>query len=269
MSKKSLLIYSLVTISAVVFALNIPVPPANALTDTAKNTLMMQRAEARASRAAERQGDTLAQVIKRADQLIASRLNSLQKLFDRVQSDKRLSDADRASLISDIQTTVGSLQTLKQKIDADTDVATARADAKSIITNFRIYAIFEPKERLLTTISNLQTSATRVSSLSAQVQMLITKLQSQGKDTSAAQAALSDLNTQLAAINSTLSTDRTLVANVTVNTSDPQSVFVQVRKDLATVRSEFAKIRNDFATIRGTLKLVVKMSPAAASNSAK
>ncbi len=268
MSKKSLIIYSLVTVLAMGVAFNIPVPPANAVTATGPTTFM-QKTEARASIAAQRNSEMLSRIIQRADQLIATRLGSLQKLLTRIQGDKRLSDADKTNLTNDIQTTVGNLQTLKTKIDADTDEATARADAKSIVTNFRIYAIYEPKVRLITTISNLQTSSSNVSSVSARIQTLLNNLKAQGKDTTAAQAALNDVNTQLTAINTLLSADRTLVSNVNTNTSDPQSIFVQVRKDLATVRADFAKIRSDIATIRATLKLVVKLSPAAASNSAK
>ncbi|HEX7042075.1 MAG TPA: hypothetical protein VF189_02405 [Patescibacteria group bacterium] len=228
-----------------------------------------QKIENRASAAAAKQADALTRIIQRADQLITTRLDSLQKLLSRITSDKRLSDTDKTSLTSDINTASTDLQNLKTKIDADTDETTAREDAKSIITNYRIYVIFEPKLRLLTIISNLQTTTDNVSSLSGRVQTLITDLKSQGKDTTAAQSALDDINSQLTTINTTLSTDKTLVSNVNVGSTNPQSVFVQVRKDLAGVRSDFAKIRSDLATIRSTLKLVVKMSPAAASNSAK
>lgn len=251
--------------AALVVALSVTTS-AHALTATT----LMQREETRASKAAERQSDLLARIIQRGDQLISTRLESLQKLLSYIQGDKRLADADKTSLTSDVQTTVGNLQTLKTKIDADTDETTARTDAKSVVTSYRIYMVFEPKIRLLAIVGNLQTSSSTVSSLSTQVQTLLDTLKSQGKDTSAAQVALDDITkTQLPAINTALATDKTLLSNVNVNTSNPQSVFTQVRKDLATVRSEFAKIRNDIATIRATLKLVVKMSPSAASTSAK
>lgn len=262
MSKRSLITYSLITVLSVAVAVSVPVPPVSAVGNFAA------KVTERASAAAQRQSDMLARIIQRADQLISVRLSSLQNLLTRVQGDKRLSTTDKSSLTSDINTTISGLQTLKTKIDADTDETTARTDAKSVITTYRVYMVFEPKIRLLTVIGNLQTTSSNVSSLSGQIQTLITSLQSQGKDTSAAQTALNDLNTQLTAINALLSTDKTLVSNVTVNTTNPQSVFVQIRKDMATVRADFAKIRSDIATIRSTLKLVIKMSPAAASNSA-
>lgn len=251
------------------FALGVSIPAASVSALGMNPTRTAERMEAQVTKTAQRQSDLLARIIQRADQLITTRLNSLQKLLSRVQSDKRLSDTDKTSLSNDINTTVADLTSLKTKIDAETDETTARTDTKSIITSYKIYAVFEPKVRLLTIISNLQTTSTSVSSLSAQVQKLVDNLKSQGKDTTAAQTALTDINTQLSAINTTLSTDKTLLSNVNVSTTNPQSVFVQIRKDLATVRSEFAKIRSDIATIRATLKLVVKMSPAAASSSAK
>ena len=231
-------------------------------------TAAAERMEAKTTITAQRQTALLSQIIQRADTMISVRLASLERLLTRVSGDKRLSDADKTELTTEINTTISGLQSLKTKIDADTDSTTARTDAKSIVTAYRVYVIFEPKIRLLTTINNLQTTASNVSSLSGRIQTLIDTVKSEGKDVTAAQTALNDINTQITAINTLLSTDKSLVTNVTVNTTDPQSIFVQVRKDLATVRADFAKIRSDIATIRSTLKVVVKMSPAAASNSA-
>lgn len=237
-------------------------------------TKIEERMEARTTIMAQKQSDLLTRVIQRADQLIATRLASLQRLLARLQSDKRLSDTDKTSLTNDINTTISSLNALKTKIDADTDETTARADAKSIITSYKIFVIYEPKIRLLTTIGNLQALASNMTSLSTQVQTLTNDLKAQGKDVTAAQTALNDITTQLTAINTTLATDKTLVTNVTVNTTDPHSVFVQVRKDLATVRPEFAKIRSDFATLRQFFKInlpkgTVSLKPSPASESAK
>lgn len=250
MSKKSklVLVALFLLLGAGVFA--VPLPQNAQAADGDRMT-------PRATRAAERLSDNLSKVKERGDRMITERVRALQKLLGRIQNDKKLSSADKSSLSGDINTTIASLNALKSKIDADTDPATARSDVKSILTNFRIFAIYIPKIRLLITIGNLQTESSRMTTLSGKLQTLITKLQSQGKDVSSLQASLTDMNAQITAINSLLTTDKSLVSAVNTTSADPKSVFTQVRKDLATIRQDFAQIRHDIATMRDTIRIIL------------
>lgn len=249
MSKKTATIIFLSIALLGVFALATPVSKVSAL-----NGNFVQRLDDKASKAAERQDANLARIISRGDQMISVRLTSLQNLLTRIQNDKRLTDDEKTSFENDINTTTTNLSALKTKLDADTDTTTALADAKSIVTSYRIYMIFEPKMRILIIIDNLQTTTTNISGIITSVQNLLNTLKGEGKDTTAAQNALNDASTQISNINTLLATDKTLVTNVQIGTTDPQSIFVQVRKDLATVRADVAKIRSDFQTIRVSLK---------------
>ena len=145
---------------------------------------MQEHAQNQASRSAARQSTELQNVITRANSLIASRLSSLNSLMTRVQGDTRLSSDEKSSLTSEIQTDITGLTALQTKIDADTDVTTARSDTKTIITNYYIYAVFMPKMRLLITLNNLQTTTAYIQALETQLQSLVTTLQSQGKNIS-------------------------------------------------------------------------------------
>lgn len=254
MSKKlaTILVSSFVLVGA--FVAGLPTPQAVALNFGGKFATNMEN---HASVAANRQNQELSRIQSRADQMITTRLNDLNKLLSRIQSDTRLSSDEKTTLSSDITTAISNLNTLKAKIDAATDVTTARTDAQSIVTSYRVYVVFEPKERLLIIIDNLQTASTNVATLVTKVQNLLNTLKGEGKDTTAAQTALTDISTQLTAINGILTTDKSLVTGVTVGTTDPQSVFIQVRKDLATVRSDFAKIRSDFASMREDIHIIL------------
>jgi len=211
-----------------------------------------------ASKSADRQATDLQTIIKHADTLITNRLNALNKLSTRIQNDTRLSTNEKASLSSDMQTEISGLTTLKAKIDADTDATTARADAKQIITNYYVFAVFEPKVRLLITINNLQTLATKMQSYVPQLQNLIDTYKTQGKDVTQMQTFLNDISSQLQTINTSLSTDATTVQNVSVTSNTTaKATFTQVRQDLAQiVRGDFAKIRSDFAQMRPLFKHV-------------
>lgn len=269
MSTKTITIILSTVLSLFALVIMLPVTTASAL-----NMNAGERLAQRASAAADKQSAELTRIQARADKMIQDRLTSLQNLLTRVQNDKQLSTDEKTSLTTDINTAIANLTALKTKIDADTDAATALADAKSIVTSYRIYVVFEPKIRLLVTIDNLQTASARVAALVTKVQTLLTDLKNQGKDTTGAQNALNDISTQLTSINTTLATDKALIQGVNVTSTNPQSVFVQVRKDLATVRSEFAKIRADFAQMRDQIKIIlpkgeVTTHPTSASESAQ
>jgi hypothetical protein len=204
-----------------------------------------------ASNAATRKQDQLTNIIKGADLMISNRITTLNALITRIQGDKRLSDSEKASLTSDIQASIDGLNSLKATIDADTDATKARTDAKQIVSNFKVYEIFEPKIRLLVTLNNLQTTSTNVAGLVPQVQNLINNLGSTGKDVSQLNSLLIDISSQLTTINTTITTDLAAVQGVTTTTTDPKSVFTKVNQDLAQiVRTDFAKIRSDFAQMR-------------------
>jgi DNA repair exonuclease SbcCD ATPase subunit len=212
-----------------------------------------------ASSAANKNQDNLQGIIQKADSLIANRLSSLNELLTRLQNDKRLSANEKSSLTSDIQNEISGLTSLKTKIDADTDVTTARTDAKQIITNYYVYVVFDPKVRLLITINNLQTVTANVQALVPQLQSLINTLKSQGQDVTQLQALLDDISSQLQTINTTLTNDATTVEGVSVSSeSTAHTTFVKIHQDLSQiVKTDFGKIRSDFEQMRTLFKQII------------
>ncbi len=228
--------------------------------------------EKRASISAANQGERLTAVKQRADRMIVDRINELDRLLSRIQTDQRLSSDDKTSLSSDIQTDINGLTALKAKVDADTDLNTAKTDAKQIITSYYIYKMFVPKTRLMIIINNLQSLTQNLQAITPQIQNIINTLKSQGKDVSSLQSLLNDIDNRLQTITSTLSTDKTEVQAVSATTTDPNSVFTQVRKDLASVRTSFAGIRNDISQMRVDFRVVIlggSNQPSTSSESAK
>lgn len=210
-----------------------------------------------ASKEATNQQDRLVNIINKANTMISDRITSLNNLITKVQNDNNLSSSEKTSLISEIQTQITNLDTLKTKIDSDTDFTAALSDTKQIVTNYYVYAYFEPKTRLLIIINNLQTVTTNLQALVPQIQNLINNLKSQGKDVSSLQPLLDDISSQLQTIATTLTSDTTTLENTTMSNSN-QSTFVTIRQNLAqVVRSGFAKIRSDVGQMRPILKSLI------------
>lgn len=230
--------------------------------------------ENRATGAAVRQQDRMAAAIHRAGTMIDGRIASLNALILRIQNDTRMSPAEKAGLIADTQTAITSLSNLKAKINADTDAQTLSANMKQIVSGYYIYAIFEPKTRLLVTINNLQTAMVDLEALVPQLQNLINTQKAEGKDVSGLQMLLNDVSTQIQSINSALASDSAKVQAVstTSNPADARGVFTQVRQNLEnTVRGSVVKIHTDISQMRPLFRrlFLLKSVPPQASQSAK
>ncbi len=219
-----------------------------------------------------RQSAALQNVIASADRMLADRLTSLNTLLSRVQSDTRLSTDEKTTLTSNINTMISNLQSLKTKIDGDTDLATARADRKSIVTSYHVFVTFEPQLRLLTIVNNLQSTTATIQALVPQLSQLSATFKSQGNDTTTIDAAIADISTQLTAITTLLNTDASTLQSVVLTNNNYQATFTGVRQDLAKVRADFAQIRHDMTTIlsgmgkffhkpSGTPSVTPKVSP--------
>lgn len=224
--------------------------------------------ENQASRAATRQSNKLQNIITRSNTLISNRLTSLNALSTRVQDDSRLSSSEKSSLSSNIQTDISGLTALKTKIDGDTDATTARADEKTIITSYYVYAAFEPKMRYLIVLNNLQLTTSTMQALVPQLQNLINTLKNQGSDTSQLQSLLNDISSQLQTINSTVSADITTVQNIPTTSSPASGTWSKIKSDITQiVRADFAKIRSDFEQMRPLFKQLITAKPGTPSSS--
>lgn len=251
----------------VLLFLNLTQVPVWALT-TPRVTAIQERLTLAPTKFAQREDTRLTAIKTSADKMIDQRVATLQTLLTHVTQDSKLPSDDVTAFTTDINTTISSLQTLKTKIDADTDVTTALADRKSIVTSYRIYLIFEPKLRLLIAVDNLQAVNQKLATLSGSLTTLITNLKSEGKDVTTMQTALTDINIKLADATTKLANAKSALLAITTSQAGQQP-FVAVKQDLATVRQDYAAIRADFAKIRAGLgALKPTTTPAVSTTSA-
>ena len=106
----------------------------------------------------------------KGDSEITKRINSLNNLMAKIQAMKNLSDTNKDSLSSTIQTALTNLTSLKTKIDSSTSTTTLKTDLKSVTADFRVYALVMPQISLLA-------ATDRIDSITSQMQTLSTKLQ--------------------------------------------------------------------------------------------
>ena len=142
---------------------------------------------------------TRIQTIKdRSDKEIDNRLTSLNNALSAVAGAKKLNATDKANFTAEIQTDISILTALKAKIDADTDLTTLRTDAKSIFTDYRVYAVFLPQIHLLAAADIMGVTADNLTTIANKLATRLQTLQSGGKDVSALQTILNDMNVKIA-----------------------------------------------------------------------
>ncbi|MDP2649468.1 MAG: hypothetical protein Q8P10_01350 [bacterium] len=213
-----------------------------------------------ATNAGTKNDANLERVRTRTIALAQNRINSLNKLLQRIQNDKKISADNKSFLAKQVQDTINAINSLKTKIQNDTTVDEIKTDGKKIINDYKVYMVLEPKIRLLITIGNLQTLSDKISALSPKIQTLIDNEKLKGKDTTSLQNLLDDINAQQKDINSKLTKDKQKISALTAASTDAKTTFTTVRRDLAQVRADFAKIRNDVARMRNNFKINIKNS---------
>jgi hypothetical protein len=138
-------------------------------------------------------------IISRGDKEINRRLKTLNTLSVKINGAKKLSSADKTSLSAEVQDEISSLNALKAKLDADTDLAAAQADAQSIFSAYRVYALIVPKVQLVKAADDQQAAENKLTDLAAKLKARLSEAQKKGKDTANLQSTLDNMTTKTTA----------------------------------------------------------------------
>jgi chromosome segregation ATPase len=201
---------------------------------------------------------------EKSDKEITRRITSLNNLLTRFNDLKKLPTDDKSKFAAQIQDYISQLTTLKDKIDADTDLQTLRTDAKSIFTTFRVYAVFMPKLAELSALNRMGLSADSLTDIAGKLQTKVAELQGQGKDVTSLQSLLTDMNSQ---ITDAKTVYQAVEAEITPLAPDGYPANITTLKDgRSKIKTGAADLRaawNDAVQIRQALK-----SGGSATNSA-
>ena len=157
---------------------------------------------------------TVTEAIAKADKDIAQRINSLNKALERITGMKNVSDTEKNSAKTDIQSELANLNLLKSKIDADTDLVTIKKDLESLISGSRIYALVIPKLNILASVDKVNTVATMLTTISVKLQARVDEAKASSTDVTSLQTALDNITTKVASAKEEAVTAQTTVADL-------------------------------------------------------
>ncbi len=144
------------------------------------------------------QAERMTDLKSRADTEISRRITALNKILGRLSTIKHLTDAQKVSFTTQIQNEITTLTSLKTKIDADTDLTTLKTDVQSIVTAYRVYALFIPQIQLVAAADRELNVADEITTLAGKLQTRIQNAQTAGNNTATLQADLTDMQNKIA-----------------------------------------------------------------------
>lgn len=224
-----------------------------------QKSLILDKKENVASRVAEVKENAKQRVTgtlqQRARKEIQRRINSLNKILERVVKIKRLTDTQKKTLNNQIQAEIQKLTDLDVKIAGETDSAVIRTDAQSIIKSYRIYALFIPKIHILGAADVMQNATDKLDEISLRLETKITEAESAGKDVTNLNTLLSDMKEKTASASSQAEKARDLVIPLTPDGyPDNKAILKEAREMLVLGHKDIQTARQDAVQILEKLK---------------
>lgn len=202
-------------------------------------------------------GSNLGNLQARGDQYITQRLTSLNTLVTKINGLKNLKPEDKSQFLTNINADISGLTALKAKIDADTDVATARADVLSIFTTYRVYVVFDPQTQLLAASDTMTVLADELDMLANKLETRINEAGS-GVNTTTLRNLLNDMRSKIADARTQYTNVENTVSPLTPasynsNPSGTKATMQTARADITTGRTDLTGAWADAKQIRAGL----------------
>ncbi len=148
---------------------------------------------------------------------------------------------------------IANLNTLKAKIDADTDLATLKTDRQAIYTQYRVYMLFMPQLRIYV-------AADRIDDTADLMTQVATKLGTRITGNSALQTTLTDANAKIADAKIQAQAAIDAIKNLEADNgndgimSSNKQALLNAKSHIMKAVADLQNARKDFATIVSSLK---------------
>jgi hypothetical protein len=194
------------------------------------------------------QADDSANVAKAKAEIshrIDLRLDALHRFDTRLNSAKHITGDHKSTLHDLIAKDEAGLGDLKTKVAGETTLAALRADAASMINDYRVFILVGPKVRLTVVGDAEQAAIDKLRGVEKTLADLVAKAKAAGKDTTAAEQNLADMTAAL---------DK---ATSDINGQVPALLAIQPGPDGAAIRAKVASVRRALGAGRADLRAAV------------
>ncbi|MCX6793727.1 MAG: hypothetical protein NTY06_01335, partial [Candidatus Gottesmanbacteria bacterium] len=216
--------------------------------------VMAQAPSGVSTKAAVRQDAAISRLKTRADAEITRRITAFNLLLTKINAMKRLTPDQKMTFTNGIQGQMTSLNALKTKIDADTDITTLRTDVQSIVKAYRIFALYMPQVNIMAHADRILALIDEMNAISAKLQTRIDEAKTAGKDTSSMQSLMTDRAAKLK--DAATQANNAIVAVVALTPDGypgNKTTMQSAQKMLQTARQDLVNALQDMQQIRQLL----------------
>lgn len=221
------------------------VKPSTTSTTTAKSLKIDAKTQARIDTAK-----------KRAVEEIDRRITAMNNLDARIAQMIRVTTAEKAQFSASIQGQITSLNDLKSKIMADTDLETLKTDIKSIATSYRIFALVIPQGHIMATADSVMTAINTTAALGVKLETRIKELEAAGKDTKALVTQLTDISTKITNAKSQIESAFIMTSALVPDGGDKDKMKTN-QETLKSARAKIKVARADLEDARKSARKIV------------
>lgn len=200
-------------------------------------------------------GKSLAAIQANAKIKTTARIGALNTAIAKVNAAQDISSADRATILATLTGDLAGMNTVEAKIAADTTVATAAADYKTIFSTYRVYAVAIPQSRLAAGADRM--TSTSIPKLTDAETKLAAALAGPdaSKSTPALQADLTDMSAQINAATAALDGIAAQALAVTPSAyNSNHSVLEPVHSAVKAAIADLKKAKADGQTVLAAIK---------------
>jgi hypothetical protein len=200
-------------------------------------------------------GKTLAAIQAKAKTATSARITALDAAIAKITAAKDISSADRSTILGTLNGDVTAMNTVEAKVAADTTVAAAAADYKTIFTGYRVFAVAIPQSRFAAAADRL--TSTTIPKLTDAHTKLAAALAGPdaSKSTPALLADLADMSTQISSANSAITGVAAAALAVTPADYDANhAVMGSLRTSVQSAIADLKKASADGKTVLAAIK---------------
>jgi hypothetical protein len=188
---------------------------------------------------------------------IDGRLETLRALNVAIGGATHLSSAHKSSLQGIVDNDQSGLGALKTKVAGETTTTALKADATSMVDDYRIYVLATPQVHLVIAADLETTAGTELSQAADKLATAIDTAKKAGKDTIKAEADLADMRAQISASGTALSgkADAILAVKPGPDANAIHASVTPVRNAVHSSRGDLKKATQDAKAVKTDLGL--------------
>lgn len=188
---------------------------------------------------------------------ISKRVEDLNKLLTRIQGMKNLTDVEKSSFATTIQTEIATLTTLEERIQSDTSTTSLKVDLKTIAPDYRVYMLIMPQLSIMSAVDRINSLVTSLTTIQSKIQTRVSADATLSSNETI-KSALADMTAKLTDAGIKTTAAQNEVANLKPDQGD-QTIAKSNLVTLKDARSKIQAAQQDIVAIRKNARSIVDL----------